>query len=204
MLTVLNGFSRFVYLCVSLQRVLFNNAGCGTRCKSGRSPGPRRFSVSRNFHLGGRAASAPRGCGPGTGTRSLLLRGAPYGLCAGVFLPGLGLAHPPGKAKQKAVPGGGRASPRVHRLGPSLAIAPLPAMQPGSERGSRCSLTAPTRRALPCPAVPSRTGALPAAAPLAGGSFPPRGVPGAVSPPRRAPAATDGASARMETDSFCK
>lgn len=39
MLTVLNGFSRFVYLCVLLQRVLFNNAGCGTRCKSGRSSG---------------------------------------------------------------------------------------------------------------------------------------------------------------------
>lgn len=38
-LTVLNGFSRFVYLCVLLRRVLFNNAGCGARCKSGRSSG---------------------------------------------------------------------------------------------------------------------------------------------------------------------
>lgn len=56
-------------------------------------------------------------------------------------------------------------------------------------------------RAVPSRAEPGRSAARSCPFP-AGPSRP--GVPGAVSPPRRAPAATDGASARLETDSFCK
>lgn len=40
--------------------------------------GPRRFPVSRNFHLRGRPSSAPLGCCPRTGTRYLLPRGASH------------------------------------------------------------------------------------------------------------------------------
>lgn len=239
MLTVLNGFSRFVYLCVLLQRVLFNNAGCGTRCKSGRSSGASPLPGVKELHLGGRASSAPPGCRPKTGGPAPRCFGA---LRTGWFLPALGL--PPSFRQSEAegkprrwtctpsghltLPAGSHNCPTRGEAQPAIAggwkeggkEGGMPAGgcraagpgATGSVRGSRPALIAPPPpggpyRAVPCPAVPSRAQPCRGAArraPSPCGSFPPPGVPGAVSPPRRAPAATDGASARLETDSFCK
>lgn len=138
MLTVLNGFSRFVYLCVLLQRVLFNNAGCGTRCKSGRSsgaspfPGVKELPSPRPARL-----SAPRLLSqdgdplPAASERFTL---------GGDFFPGLGVPHPPVKAKQQANLGGGRASPQAHARS-------LPPRHSRPGRGIGC----PPGAALPLP-----------------------------------------------------
>ncbi|XP_010003265.1 PREDICTED: homeobox protein SIX3 [Chaetura pelagica] len=68
------------------------NTRCGTRRKFGLSSGASSLPGVKELHLGGRVASAPPGCGPRTRTP----------LLTDWFLPGLGLPHPPGKAKQKA------------------------------------------------------------------------------------------------------
>lgn len=172
--------------------------------------GPRCFPMPRAIPEAGPLRT--RHLRPRTGTLPLLLRA----LRTARFLPGLGLPIPPGKAEQEASLGDGRASPR--------SAVPLPSRVPrrshrGGKEGGKDghppgaapalgALTAP-RQAGPAGTVPSRAEpgqAGPKHCPqlcLPCGSFPP-GVPGAVSPPRRGPAATDGASARLETDSFCK